>query len=256
MASDLLGSDWRHIPALFLAGVVGESYGAVLGGGSLVVQNALLLVGSPLRSAIAIDIGASLGTEFGIVATTWDKVARHKQLIAFMSVAVFLGGLLGTTLLMNVSRTVIRVLMIIVVAGLLVRLVLRRPQAPTGPGRLGSVGVGVLALVLVALGIYANFLSIAEGTFGRLAVMALLGADFVESHGLKTIATIPARVYSLVITGANGLIVWPYLVTLGIAGFIAGTMSTRVVKRMSPGTAKVMMVVVAGMFLLYLLLFV
>ncbi len=53
--------EWWHLPVLFLASIIGESYGSLIGGGSIVTLPALLFTGLPLQSAIAIDNVAALG---------------------------------------------------------------------------------------------------------------------------------------------------------------------------------------------------
>lgn len=60
--------EWWNIPVIFMAGIIGESFGALVGGGSLVTLPALLFVGVPVQSAIAINTAAALGTEIGILS--------------------------------------------------------------------------------------------------------------------------------------------------------------------------------------------
>lgn len=82
--------EWWHLPLLFIAGLIGESFGALVGGGSIVTMPALLLTGIPITSAIAVDNAASLGTEAGIFSETKRKVLARKKLLLFMMIPMTL----------------------------------------------------------------------------------------------------------------------------------------------------------------------
>ncbi len=77
-----------NIPFLFLAGLIGEGYGALVGGGSLVTQPALLLIGVPLQSTLAIDATAPIATEAGILTETYKDVIKKKKLVLLMAVQI------------------------------------------------------------------------------------------------------------------------------------------------------------------------
>ncbi len=76
---------------------------------------------------------------------------------------------------------------------------------------------------------------------------------FLQSHGFKTIATVPIRMYSLVLTAVAGLIVWPYLVTMWIAAFIAGKFATKFVKNIPERVLRSALGIIAIGFLAYLI---
>ena len=63
--------------------MLGESFGSIIGGDSIVMQPALLLTGAPLQSAIAIDNAAALGTEAGILPETHRSIHRYGQMTIF-----------------------------------------------------------------------------------------------------------------------------------------------------------------------------
>ncbi len=88
--------EWWNIPLLFIAGIVGESFGALVGGGSLITLPALLFVGVPIQSAIAINTAAALGTELGILSETYRKVFQNKKLVLLMAIPVTMGGIRDT----------------------------------------------------------------------------------------------------------------------------------------------------------------
>lgn len=245
--------EWWHIPLIFLAGLIGEGYGSLIGGGSIMMQSVQIFLGAPVHSAIATDNAAALGTEAGILSETRDKVAQNKKLIIWMFVPIALGGVIGTVFLLTVPVTVIKYLMIGAVAYILFHSYYLKNKVK--PNTLNRWKYPVLFVFLFLIGLYNNFIGIGEGTFSKIALMSVLGLTFVESHGLKTVAMVPIRLYSLVVTGIAGLIVWPYLVTFWCSNFIAGKYSTKLVKRVPEAYLKPALTFIGVVFVVYLAAF-
>lgn len=244
---------WWHLPVIFVSGLIGEGFGALVGGGSIITMPALLLVGVPLQAAIATDNAGSLATETGILSETWHQVARRKWLALLMAVPMTAGGVLGTWLLLTVSVTAIRYVMAVAVIIVLLHTFLAKGKPE--PKKVPKSDYALLIGFLFLTGIYANFITAGEGTFSRMALVSLIGLSFVQSQGLKSVATMPARFYSLVVTGFVGLIVWPYLLTYWCSNFLAGKYSTRFIKKVPDAHMKVLLTIISVAFVIYLLVF-
>lgn len=242
---------WWNIPVIFLGGLVGESYGCLIGGGSIVMLAAQNLVGVPLRSAIAMDNAAALGTQLGIFSETRQHVSENKKLVLFMMVPVTLGGIVGTWFLLVVSSQAIKYLMIVAVLALLIHSYIAKQSTP--PRSISRSRYAILFSFLFLNGIYSNFMGVGEGTFSKFALMSVLGLTFLQSQGLGAAAGIPARIYSLVITAIAGLIVWPYVITFWISTFLAGRYATKFVKRIPDTYLKISLTIISIAFVLYLL---
>jgi hypothetical protein len=245
--------EWWHIPIIFLAGLIGEAYGSLIGGGSIVMQSIQMFLGVPIQSAIATDNAAALGTEAGILSETHKKVKENKRLIFWMFLPIALGGIIGTYFLLTISTVVIKYLMITAVLYLLFHSYFLKNKIKSKS--LNKWKYVLLFAFLFLIGLYNNFIGIGEGTFSKIALMLVLGLTFVESHGLKTVAMVPIRIYSLIVTGIVGIIVWPYLITFWISNFIAGKYSTRFVKKVPDKYLKTSLTVISLVFVLYLLIF-
>ena len=245
---------WWHLALLFAASLIGEGFGAIIGGGSIITQPALLLSGLPLHSVIAIDNAGALGTEAGVLTETHQDIRRRWKMVLFMFVPMMLGGAIGTWNLLNAPIGFIKPLMIGAVLFLLFhsyflkkkyRLLWRRGQQ-----------YAFLFAFLFLIGLYNNFIGIGEGTFARLGIMLVFGMTFLQSHGFKTIATVPVRLYSLVVTGLAGLIVWPYLLSMWAGSFLAGKYATKHIKKVPENYLKHGLAAVALFFIVYLVLFI
>lgn len=242
-----------NIPIIFVAGLVGESMGALVGGGSIVTMPALLFVGLPLQAAIATDNAGSIGTEVGILSETYQKVIANKKLVIFMAIPLTLGGIIGTWLLLSVPGAVLRYLMAATIAFIVAHSYLskRKPD----PKAISKTSYTFLAAFLLLIGLYSNFMAAGEGTFSRIGIMSILGLTFLQSQGLKATATMPSRIYSLVVTSIAGLIVWPYLLTFWCSNFLAGKYATKSVKKIPDKHLKLGLTVVSVGFVIYLLFF-
>jgi uncharacterized membrane protein YfcA len=244
--------EWWHIPVIFVAGLIGESYGSIVGGGSVVTIAAQTFLGVPLQSAIATDDAAALGIEAGVLTETHQKVADTKHLILRMVIPISLGGVIGTLFLLTVPVIVIKGVMTAAVAYLLFHSFYLRPRIKRH--HLDKWRWPVLFGCLFLIGLYNNFIGVGEGAFSKMALMTILGLTFMESHGLKAIAMVPTRFFSLVVTAVAHLIVWPYLLTLWCATFLAGKYSTKAVKRVPERYLGPALTAVSLVFIAYLLL--
>ncbi|MYB39774.1 sulfite exporter TauE/SafE family protein [Candidatus Saccharibacteria bacterium] len=240
-----------HLPLLFFASLLGESFGTVVGGGSLITQPALLATGLPLNAAIATDNAGQLGAEAGILSETRDDIRKRWKLAIFLFIPLALGGLLGTWSLVNASAGLIKPIVIGAVSVLLIYNLFFRHKLQRL--RLRKRRYLVMFAFLFVLGVYDNFIGIGEGTFLRFGAMVILGLSFMQIHGLRVAATIPIRFYALVVTGLAGLMAWIYLPFLWLGGFLAGRYVTKYLKQVPEKYIRPSMAVMALAFIAYLL---
>lgn len=245
--------EWWHIPLIIIVGLFAESFGAIVGGGGLLTLPLMLFLGVPVQSAIAINTAAALGTEVGILSETRERVLRHKKTVILMAIPIFLGGIIGTHLLLEVPKTAIKYIIIFAISALLLNKFFNRnkPKKIT----VGYKNYAVLAGFCILIGIYTNFIGAGEGTLAKMGIMSIMGYTFLQSHGIKSTASMPTRFYSLVVTAMAGLIVWPYLITKWCSGFIAGKYSTKFIKRVPDKYMDRIITTITVLFVIYLALF-
>lgn len=243
--------EWWHVPLVFMAGLIGESFGALVGGGSIITMPALLLTGAPIQTAIAVDNAAAIGTEIGILSATWRKAKAHKKLTLFMAIPLTLGGVGGTWLLLHVSPVIIKYLMAATIIIILIHSYIAKKRV----NKIGHSHYAALFVFLLIIGIYSNFMAAGEGAFSRMGIMALLGMSFLQVQGIKATATVPSRLYSLIITAFAGLIIWPYLIAMWASGFIAGRYSTKFAKKLPDKLIRIVLTIMSILFVIYLLVF-
>ena len=241
-----------YLLLLFLAGLVGESFGALVGGGSIITLPALLFTGIPLQSAIAIDNTMSLGTLAGIISETYKQAIANKKLVLLIAIPSLLGSIIGTWLLLTVSGTIIRYLLVVVVIFIVIRTYLVKKP---GLKHVGKKSYALAMAFMVLVGVYSSFLSAGQGAFSRIGLMSILGWSFMQTQGITATAGVPARIYALVVTGIAGLIVWPYLLTMWCSTFIAGKYATKFAKHIPDTYMRAALIIVSLLFVIYLLFF-
>lgn len=244
--------EWWHLPIVFLAGLIGEGYGTLVGGGSIVIQSTLIFLGLPPHSAIAIDNAGAIASELGIISVAWKKAFKHKKLVILLTIALGIGGVIGTHVFIGLDPQIVKYLMAIMTAAMLIYTFFKEKRKQF---IMSHKHYYIIFLVFIMIGFYNNIISIGEGTFARLALMLLLGMSFIEFHGLKTLGTIPIRIYSWIVTAIAGFIIYPYLITLMIANFIAGRYATKLAAKLPEKVIMQLLVTIAIFFIIYILLF-
>ncbi|HZL07704.1 MAG TPA: sulfite exporter TauE/SafE family protein, partial [Candidatus Dormibacteraeota bacterium] len=214
---------------------------------------AILFLGVPLQAAIATNNAGALGTEVGILTETWRKVLANKKLMVLMIIPTTLGGILGTWFLLRISATAIKYLMVAAVVFVLLYNYFSRNKPNSS--HTSKADYALVIVFLFLMGIYTNFIGLGQGTFGRIAVMSILGLSFIQTQGLTSTATMPTRIYSLIVTSFAGLILWPYLLTKWCANFLAGKYATKFVKKVPDAYLKTVLTILSVAFVIYLLFF-
>lgn len=248
--------EWWHLPIVFLAGMIGEGYAVVVGGGGVLIQFVLASLGMPLPMVIATDIGGCMGSSFGVMTAYKRKIWVNKKLLWFLGLPFFAGGIIGTLFLTKISPILLSYLLAIALSSLLLVMIFQRNQ-PTQ--ELESLNVNdkkypLLATILMGLGTYSNVSGVGSGTFIKVAYSSLLRMKVSDSIGVSNIIYLPPTIFSLIVTGIAGLLAWPYLITLWIGTFIGSHYVAKYVQKIPEQYLRNFLVVICIGYLSYLIL--
>lgn len=243
---------WWHIPVVFLAGMIGEAYGCIVGGGGIVILAAQVYIGVPIKAAIATGNTGGLGTEAGVISETHHQIATNKKLTLQMAIPYTLGGVVGVWLMLHVSTVAIKNFMIVAVL-----VVLAHALYANGKKRTSHISKSQHLLLFMFMFMASVYGSIApgEGTFSKFALMSVLGLTFLQSQGMKSAATVPSRIYAMVVYTIAGLVIWPYAMTLWVSTFIGSKYATKLAKKVPDSYLKAVLAIVSVAFVVYLLFF-
>jgi uncharacterized membrane protein YfcA len=253
---------WWFLLILFVFSFPAEVVGSTFGGGSfLTLLGLTAIVGLPLRQALFLDDASTIGMEAGVLTHSWPEFRADWRLVLFqLCPPITLGGVLGTYLLLTVPIEVIKGLMILALAVLLFYSFYVKPrqtkeQECQEQQQTTKYEKVLLFGVFFVIGIYNNLIGPGEGTYSKIALMAVKGTTFRQAHRLKSVAMTPIRIFALVVAIWKGYIVWPYLFVMLIATFLAGWVVTKYIVDRVPERIMIGCLAVVGVFFAAVMLF-
>lgn len=244
-----------HLPLVFLAGLIGEGYGTMVGSGGILIQFVLAALGMPLSSVVATDLAGSMGANVGVLVSSPRSIWRNPKLLIVLALPLLLGGIVGTLFLIYIPLGLLRYIIGAGLFILLVYLFLNKAKSTQVAEqiKLQRRTYPLLFAVLSILGVYGNVSGVGVGTFMRVVFISWFRLSFVDSLGIGNIIFLPAALFSLGVTAITGLIAWPYLLTLAIGTFLGGKYATKYIRKIPNVYLRRLLIGVASVYLVYLL---
>lgn len=214
---------------LVLAGFIAGWVDAVVGGGGLIQLPALLLVPglSPVQALATNKFGSIFGTATS--AATYFRRARPDLKTALPMAAIALaGGFAGAILATLLPASVFKP--IIVVALIAVALFTAfRPTVGTLTKlrHSGRRHYGVAMSIGLVIGFYDGLLGPGTGSFLIIAMVTLLGYNFLAASAKAKIVNLATNLGALLFFIPNGAVLWGLGLLLGAANMAGGYLGAR-----------------------------
>jgi uncharacterized membrane protein YfcA len=213
--------DILSLVIIFLAGLISNSFGTVVGGGNLITIPALIFFGLPPNVAIGTN---RLGANGLIISGLY--VFNKKGMINYrigltMCIQTLLGSFLGANLVLQIDVATLRYAIAIITIVLLF-FTLLKPEIGIEKTKHGIKKHEYLigAALSFFLGIYAGFFGAATGTFVSYLLILLFGQTFLESAATrKTITLLPSLLATIIFAFA-GVINYSLGIALLMGNFI------------------------------------
>ncbi len=244
-----------HLPIVFLAGLIGEGYGTVIGSGGILIQFILSTLGLPLRQVVASDIAGAMGANFGIISASGVSPWKNKILLIVLTIPILIGDIAGAFFLVNASAAVLRGIIVVALVVVVAVMFIHKRVLPIHleSVRVTPIQYPVLAILLLALGWYGNAVGVGSGTFSKLLLSGTLRISVADSIALGQIIALPGSIIFLVVTAWNGLLVWPYIAALWLGSFIGSRAVTRHIRKIPDSWLRALLTIVTMLYLVYLL---
>ncbi|GLY15843.1 UPF0721 transmembrane protein [Kineosporia sp. NBRC 101677] len=214
---------------LLLAAFAAGWVDAVVGGGGLLQLPALLLV--PGLAPVQVLATNKLGSIFGTAtsAITYYRRARPDLRTALPMAGVALGGSfagasIASALPVAVFKPVIVVALVVVAAITLARPALGQATALRYSG---SAHYRAAVAVGLAIGVYDGVLGPGTGTFLVMAMVSLIGYDFLQASAKAKIVNFATNLGALAFFVPTGAVVWGLGILLGVANLAGGYLGAR-----------------------------
>ncbi len=226
------GLDEITLATLLLVVVAGFAAGwvdAVVGGGGLIQLPALLMVPgiSPVQALATNKLGSIFGTTTS--AVTYFRRAKPDLKTALpMAVVALLGSLGGAFLALSLPESVFKP--IIVVALILVALFTAfRPTVGTLTQLRfrGQRHYWTAAVIGGVIGFYDGLIGPGTGSFLVIAMVTLLGYNFLASSAKAKIVNMCTNAGALMLFIPSGAVLWSLGLILGVANMLGGYLGAR-----------------------------
>jgi len=232
--------------AAFAAGWVD----AVVGGGGLLQLPALLLVPglSPVQALATNKLGSIFGTTTS--ALTYYRRARPDLRTALPMAGVALVGSYGGASIAAALPVAVFKPVIVVALVTVATITLLRPAlgGTTSLRYSGHAHYRAAIAVGLAIGVYDGVLGPGTGTFLVIAMVSLLGYDFLQASAKAKIVNFATNLGALLFFVPHGSVVWGLALLLGVANVAGSYLGSRMA--ISSGTRfirTVFLVVVAAL---------
>ena len=199
--------EWWNYPLLFFVAVVAGLVDAIAGGGGLIALPALLTAGFPVPLALGTN---KLQSVFGSGMATWHY-SRH-GVIDWRSCRLgigltFIGALAGAWAVQRIDAAVLSQFIPWLLAAILLYTIFR-PQIgqEKRPPRVGATGFFIAAGL--GLGFYDGFFGPGTGSFWTIALVLLLGQDFLAATGHTKVLNATSNLASVLLFIAAGRVHW------------------------------------------------
>lgn len=241
-----------HVLALLaLAALTAGFVDAVVGGGGLVQLPALLL-GLPGASPVQILATNKLASVCGTAAsslTYYRRIRPDPRTFLPLMLLALLGAFAGAFVASHIPREAFEpiVLVALVVVGAYVVL---RPKIGEETSlrfsghshRAAAMGVGF------TIGLYDGILGPGTGSFFVIALVALLGYDFLQASAKAKLANLATNVGALALFIPTGAVLWDVGLLMGACNLVGGYLGARTAVARGAGFVRVFFIVVVSAF--------
>ncbi len=211
--------------ALTLVSAAAGLIDAIAGGGGLLTVPALLWAGLPPHLALGTNKGQAVFGS-GAALARFARAGLIEPARARLGFPLgLLGSLLGAALVLQVSPSALKplVLLLLGAAALFIGLRRGKPEARAAAGlappRHG--GTWAAGLVALAIGAYDGFFGPGTGTFLIVASVAFLGDDLTQASAGAKVVNFASNLAALALFAWRGLVAWPVALPMA-AGQLAG----------------------------------
>ncbi len=218
---------------------------AIAGGGTLLTFPSLLAMISPV-SANATSTMALFPASLAAGLGYRKELASNRHTLMLLWPPSFLGGIVGSLLLIWLSEKVFAALVPWLLVGASVLLLAQKPLSrylgATPHVRPTGSTAAALVFFQFLVGIYGGYFG---AGIGILMLSSLAFAGIPDIHGMNAVKSILAATMNgvtAVILGAAGVVRWEFAAIMAVGGIVGGYVGARVARRMRPDYVRVIVV--------------
>lgn len=235
---------------MFMTGFAGFVDSAA-GGGGLISLPAYLFAGLPVHYTYGTNkFSAACGTTFA-TANFFRNGAINIRVGILAALGSFVGSAIGSHIVLLISDTALRTMMLIILPIAAVLILWRRdlPDENRDDGTM-DLRKTLLALAIGAgIGLYDGIFGPGTGTFAIIAFTTLMGFDLRTAGGNAKVLNLASNYASLITYLSSGLVVFPVAIPCAISGIIGNVIGSHFALKKGAKFIRPMMLVVLVLLL-------
>ncbi|WP_255572617.1 sulfite exporter TauE/SafE family protein [Leucobacter tenebrionis] len=247
-------ADWTVLVLLLAAAFAAGWIDAVVGGGGLLQLPALLLVPgiTPVQALATNKLASVFGTATSS-ATYYRKVRPSLRTALPMAGIALLGAFGGASVAAFLPATLFKpIIVIALVAVALITLFKPALGAVTRLKYSGRRHVVIAGATGAAIGFYDGVLGPGTGTFLVIALVGLLGYDFLQASAKAKIVNFATNAGALLFFIPLGAVLWPLGLLMGAANIAGSFLGSRMAIAGGARFVRVLFLVVVGVLIVKL----
>lgn len=248
------GLGWELLVLVMLVAFAAGWIDAVVGGGGLLQLPALLLVPglAPVQALATNKLSSIFGT--ATASLTYARRIRPDlrtalPMAGFALVGSFGGAAVATVLPPGVFKPIIVVVMLAVLIFVAVR---PRLGATTSLRFERGRHLVVACALGVGIGFYDGILGPGTGTFLIIALVSVLGYDFISSSAKAKIVNLATNLGALLLFIPTGSVMWGLGLSMAVMNMAGGYLGSRTAIAKGSGFVRVVFLAVVGVLILKL----
>lgn len=210
----------------FVAGFVD----AVVGGGGLIQTPAalVLLPAHPVSHVLgSVKIPSFSGT-LSAALQYMRKVKLNRRVLVVMCVLAFFASFAGSELLTVVSNRFMKPVLLVVLAGVAVYTFTKKSFGQQkGRGLPPKVQLRRGIFIALIIGFYDGFIGPGTGSFLILAMISLMGFDFLHASAHAKMVNLATNLGSIVLFTLKGSIIWTVTLPMAACNALGGLIGAR-----------------------------
>ena len=240
--------DWPTVSLLLLAAFAAGWIDAVVGGGGLIQLPALLLVPqlAPVQALATNKLASIAGTATS--SLTYYRRVKPDLRTALPMAGLALAGSFGGAAVATVLPTEVFKPIIVVALAAVAVFVAVRPKlgAATSLRFTGRRHLVVACALGIVIGFYDGMLGPGTGAFLVIALVSVVGYDFIASSAKAKIVNFATNLGALALFVPTGAVVWGLGLCLAAANVAGSYLGSRTAIAKGTGFVRVVFLVVAG----------
>ena len=235
---------------------IGELYGNLVGGGSLVTQAVLQKVlYLDIKTAMALDNSAIIGSVLGMIIAMW-KNHKIKQYFFLFIIFQLLGVFIGANILVNIDITILKTIFSASIVVLLIKnLFIKDSNVQEKGFKPSNLNYFLLALSGLIIGTYNAAFVIGDWIIAILLLTKLLHLKYQEAVFLLVLTQVLVQPFAVYEYFQGGLIDFQFLVPMTIATLFAGILSGNILNKIQSHTLENILKYLSVALAIYLIVF-